>query len=168
MSKATSVDWFKRFRAGSCSIGLKAADKAAALEEVAANLVKGKALAKDREEELVKALHQREQRATTGVGAGVAISHVPFPGIETALCSLSVHQEGLEWSAVDGAPVHLVFLVLRPEMSTPQYDPEDHTDMMRWIAGLIRDADFRAFALQATKRSELVELLKEKQPDKKD
>ncbi len=165
MAKVSSVDWYKRFRAGSCSIGLKADEKGDALLEVAANLVKGKALEKEREEELVKKLQQREARATTGVGMGVAISHVPFPNIETALCSLSVHQDGLEWSAVDGAPVHLVFLVLRPELSTPQYDPEDHTEMMRWIATLARDNDFRAFALQATKRSELVELLKEKLPN---
>jgi len=167
MSKATSVDWFKRFRAGSCSIGLKASDKEAALEVIASNLVKGKALDKDREDELVKILHQREARATTGVGMGVAISHIALGGIETPLCSLSVHQDGLEWSAVDGAPVNLVFLVVRPEMSTPQYDPDDHTEMMRWIASLTRDADFRAFAMQATKRSELVELLKEKLPGKK-
>ena len=164
MAKVSSVDWYKRFRAGSCSIGLKASEKGDALAEVAANLVKGKALDKEREADLVKKLQQREARATTGVGMGVAISHIAFPDIETALCSLSVHQEGLDWSAPDGGTVQLVFLVLRPELSTPQYNPEDHTEMMRWIAGLARDGDFRAFALQAKKRSDLVELLKEKLP----
>ncbi|HPF13797.1 MAG: PTS sugar transporter subunit IIA [Planctomycetes bacterium] len=165
MAKAATVDWFKRFRAGCCSIGLKAEDKLAALDEAATNMVKGKALDSSALEEVVKVLRGREARATTGVGMGVAISHVAMPGIDQALCSLSLHPEGLDWSAVDGAPVHIVFLVLRPEMSTPNYDPEDHIDMMRWIAGLAREADFRAFALQATKRSELVELLREMQPE---
>ncbi len=164
MAKATSIDWYKRFRAGVCSVGLKAGEKATALDEIAVNMIKGKALDKDRQEEIAKILHQREGRATTGVGMGVAISHVAMPGLDTALCSLSVHQQGLEWNAVDGAPVSLVFLILRPEMSTSQYDPEDHIAMVRWISSLSRDSDFRAFALQATKRSELVELLREKQP----
>ena len=163
MAKATSTDWYKRFRAGVCSVGLKAEDKAAALDEIATNLVKGKTLDKDRQEEVAKILHTREARATTGVGMGVAISHVAVPGLDMALCSLSVHQEGLDWAAVDGAPVNLVFLVLRPEMSTSGYDPEDHIEMVRWISALSRDSDFRAFAQQATKRSELVDLLKEKQ-----
>ncbi len=147
-------------------MGLKASDKAAALEEIANNMVKGKALDPSLCEEVVKVLHAREARATTGVGMNVAISHVSIPGIDAPLCSLSIHKEGLDWSAVDGAPVYLVFTILRPELSAPGHDPDDHISMMRWIAGLGRDGDFRAFARRAGKRSDLIELLKEKSPPK--
>ncbi len=160
------MDWYKRFRAGVCSVGLKALDKNMALEEIAGNMVKGKALDPSLLDEAIKVLHAREARATTGVGMNVAISHVSLAGLEMPLCSLSVHKEGLDWSAVDGAPVHLVFVILRPELSVPGHDPDDHINMMRWIAGLGRDADFRAFAQRAGKRSDLIELIKEKLPQK--
>ncbi|MFT4648027.1 MAG: mannitol/fructose-specific phosphotransferase system IIA component (Ntr-type) [Planctomycetota bacterium] len=166
MARATTVDWNKRFRAGVCSVGLKALDKTAALEEIAGNMVKGKALDASLLEDAVKVLHAREARATTGVGMNVSISHVSLAGLDMPLCSLSVHKDGLDWSAVDGAPVHLVFVILRPELSAPGYDPDDHISMMRWIAGLGRDGDFRAFARRAAKRSDLIELIKEKLPQK--
>lgn len=166
MARATTVDWYKKFRAGVCSVGLKASDKHAALDEIAGNMVKGKALDPALLEETIRVLQTRETRATTGVGMNVAISHVTIPGLELPLCSLSVHKEGIDWSAVDGAPVHLVFVILRPELSAPGHDPDDHINMMRWIAGLGRDGDFRAFARRAGKRSELIELLREKLPQK--
>jgi mannitol/fructose-specific phosphotransferase system IIA component (Ntr-type) len=60
--------------------------------------------------------------------------------------------------------VDVVFTILRPEERTDGHDPEEHLDMMRWIAGLSREADFRSFARQADKKSALVDLLKEHAP----
>ena len=100
------------------------------------------------------------QQITGVLHAGIAL-HRADEGLEEAVCSLAVHQDGLEWRAVDGAPVHILFTVVRPESATEQHDPEDHLDMMRWIAKLAREADFRSFALQSSKKSELVDLLKE-------
>ena len=62
---------------------------------------------------------------------------------------------------MDGAPVQILFTVIRPHNATEEYDPEDHLEMMRWIAKLARDTDFRAFALQAKTKPQLVGLLKE-------
>ncbi|MEO0661232.1 MAG: PTS sugar transporter subunit IIA, partial [Planctomycetota bacterium] len=104
---------------------------------------------------------EREELASTGVGMNVAIPHVKVDGLQEAICSLSVSPEGIEWRAVDGEPVHILFTVLRPGGATDQHDPEQHLEMMRWIARLARDPDFRGFALQARTKAELVGLLKE-------
>jgi mannitol/fructose-specific phosphotransferase system IIA component (Ntr-type) len=77
------------------------------------------------------------------------------------LCTLGIHREGVPWAAVDGAPVQILFTVLRPEKPGADHDPERHLEMMRWIAKLARDADFRRFALRARTKTELVDLLKE-------
>ena len=69
---------------------------------------------------------------------------------------------GVEWSAVDGAPVNIVFTILRPDRPTDRHDPTKHLEMMQWIARLSRDADFRSFALRVSSSAELVELLEEK------
>lgn len=157
----TNTFW-KLFKASSCSNALKAGDKDEALREILSNLVKAKSLEEQLEADALGALREREALASTGVGMGVAIPHVKLEGLERVACNLSIHREGLEWAAVDGAPVHLVFTVLRPVRGGEQHDPGRHLEMMTWIAKLGRDADFRSFAMQARTKTDLVELLKEK------
>ena len=126
VSARTAMNWWKLFKPKACSTKLKAETKPDALGEVVENLVKGGSLATEFTDAAVKALLDREQLASTGVGAGVAIPHVKLEGIEGAVCSLSVHQDGLEWAAVDGAPVQILFTILRPADPGPAHGPEQH------------------------------------------
>ena len=155
------MDWHKRFKSKGCSLKLAARDKATALAEIVDNLVKGEVLDGALAEDAIAALLSREDMASTGVGMNVAIPHVRIEGLDEAVCSLSICAEGIEWAAVDGEPVQILFTVLRPSEATDRHDPDEHLEMMRWIARLARDSDFRNFALQATKKSELVALLRE-------
>ena len=50
---------------------------------------------------------------------------------------------------------------MRPTGPTERHDPEEHLAIMRWVAKLARDPDFRAFALQSKTKAALVGLLKE-------
>ena len=155
------MNHWKKFKAKSCNINLKAPDKDTALRELIETLVKGGALASDHEEAAVRALFDRERLASTGVGMGVAIPHVKLKGIEQVSCGLSIHREGLEWAAGDGARVHIFVTVLRPERDGAHYKESEHIEMMSWIAHLARTPDFRRFATNAKTRTELVDLLKE-------
>lgn len=155
------MDWHKRFKSKACLLKLKATSKEEALIELADHLVSGKILPKKLEDAAKKALADREELASTGVGMNVAIPHVAVEGLDEAIFSLSLAPDGLDWQAVDGEPVQIVFLVLRPEDDAEGHDPEEHIEVMRWVAGLARDADFRGFALQARTKAELLGLLKE-------
>lgn len=161
MTAPATMTFWKQFKPKSCSINLKAADKESALIEVVDNLIKADCLDEGDREKVLEALRQREQLASTGVGMGVAIPHVKIPGLARVVCNLSIHQEGVEWAAVDGAPVHILFAILRPDRAGDEHDPEKHLEMMTWIAKLGREPDFRRFARAAKTRTELVELLKE-------
>lgn len=155
------MTFWKLFKAKSCSLSLCGTTKPEVLAELVAGLIEGGSLDETLRDEALGALSEREGLATTGVGQNVAIPHVKIRGLERAVASLSVHPEGVEWGAVDGAPVHLFFTVLRPAEESPHHDPQTHLEMMRWIARLGRERDFRSFALQAKTRSQLVDLLKE-------
>ena len=155
------MNWHTQFKSKGCLLKLKADDKAGALDEMVDQLVSSKLLDAKIEESVRKAVHEREALASTGVGMNVAIPHVKVEELKEVHCSLAVHQDGLEWQAVDGAPVNIIFMVLRPTEATEDYDPEEHIEMMRWIARLAREADFRGFALQARTKAELTGLLKE-------
>jgi mannitol/fructose-specific phosphotransferase system IIA component (Ntr-type) len=154
--------FWKQFKPKSCSLRLKARSKDEVLAEVVENLIEAEALEGALREEALRALLEREKLGSTGVGSHVAIPHVKLKSLDRAVCSLSVHPEGVEWQAVDAAPVHIVFAVLRPDRAGDQHDPEKHLEMMRWIARLSRDADFRRFAMRVKTKTELVELLREK------
>ena len=92
----------------------------------------------------------------------MAIIHVQVPGIEAPQLSLAIHKEGLDWDALDREPVHIIFVVLRPERPGPDYDPELHIEVMRWVARLSQDTDFRNFAIGVKNKKELASLLREK------
>ena len=156
-----ALNHWKQFKPKACSIHLKARSKEEALIEVVRNLVEAEVLAGDLAPEAERALLERERTASTGVGMSVAIPHVKLEGIERAVCSLSIHKTGLPWDAVDGAPVQLLFTVLRPDRKSEKHDPDRHLDMMRWIARLGRDGDFRRFAVRVKTKTELVDLLRE-------
>jgi mannitol/fructose-specific phosphotransferase system IIA component (Ntr-type) len=155
------MNFWKQFKPKSCIVGLKASDKEEALQEIIETLVKAGVLEEDLAPAALKALNERERLASTGVGMNVAIPHVKLPGLDRVVCNLAVHKEGIEWAAVDGAPVNIFFTVLRPEGAGEHHDPERHLEMMTWIAKLGRDADFRRFAVRAKTKTELVDLLKE-------
>ncbi len=155
-------DYWKLFKAKCCSVALKASDREEIFRELVKNLVHGGGLDEKHTEDAVKALLDREELASTGLGMNVAIPHVKLPGLETVALSVSVHKDGVEWSALDGDVVRIFFTVLRPERGGEQHDPERHLDMMRWIARLSRDGDFRRFAIASKTKKELVDLLKEK------
>jgi mannitol/fructose-specific phosphotransferase system IIA component (Ntr-type) len=155
------MNYWQQFKPKACCIHLQATTKEDALAEVVGNLVQADVLESLLAEDAQKALLERERTASTGVGMSVAIPHVKLAGLDRAVCSLSVHPDGIPWEAVDGAPVHLLFTILRPDATSSVHDPEQHLDLMRWIARLGRDGDFRRFAVRAKTKTELVNLLKE-------
>jgi mannitol/fructose-specific phosphotransferase system IIA component (Ntr-type) len=155
------MTFWKLFKAKSCSLSLSGTTKDEVLNELVDALIAGGSLSESLRDDVLAALRAREGLATTGVGQNVAIPHVQVAGLERAVASLSVHPEGVEWGALVGAPVHVFFTVLRPAERSAQHDPAVHLEMMRWISRLGRERDFRAFALQATTRTQLVDLLKE-------
>jgi PTS system nitrogen regulatory IIA component len=117
------MNFWKQFKPKSCSLDLSAGTKPLVLAEVVETMVASDALPADFKAAALEALVERERAGSTGVGMNVAIPHVKLKGLERAACSLSVHIAGVEWQAVDGAPVHLLFTVLRPEKAATSTTP---------------------------------------------
>lgn len=156
------MTFWKHFKAKSCSMQLGGTTKEEVLESAVRALVEGGSLAPELESEALAALLARERTGSTGVGMNVAIPHVRLAGLDRVACGVCLHPAGVEWAAVDGLPVQIFFVVLRPDRAGDHHDPEKHLEMMRWIARLARDGDFRRFVLRVKTKAELVDLLKEK------
>ncbi len=66
-------------------------------------------------EHVLAELQKREELGSTGVGGGVALPHARFHQVDKPIGMLLRLRKPIEFDAVDGEPVDIVFLLLLPE-----------------------------------------------------
>jgi PTS system nitrogen regulatory IIA component len=71
--------------------------------------------------EILASLVEREQLGSTGFGQGVAIPHGKVEGLKQIYCLFARVAEPLDYKAIDGRPVDLVFLLLSPPDSGAEH-----------------------------------------------
>jgi len=135
---------------------LKADSPRSAVDEMVVALIDARAIPKDHRRRLVDAIMRREKKGTTGFGNGVAIPHAKHDGVDGVVGAVALSRDGLDFEALDGQPVHLVFLLL----SSPE-TPEQHLKAMEHIFRSIKNDHLRRFMSQASSRRELVDVLHE-------
>jgi PTS system nitrogen regulatory IIA component len=91
--------------------GLPGGSKKALLQQLA-NLA-GQRLELD-SAAILSSLTEREQLGSTGFGQGVAIPHGKVEGLKQIYCLFARLSDPLDYKAIDGKPVDLVFLLLSP------------------------------------------------------
>ena len=89
--------------------------------------------------EIFDALWQRERLGSTGVGAGIAIPHAKLPKCGRIHGIFARLDRAIDFEAMDGAPVDLIFLLLAPEDAGA-----DHLKAMARVARVLRDPTFAA------------------------
>ncbi|MFO7553679.1 MAG: PTS sugar transporter subunit IIA [Desulfobacterales bacterium] len=92
-------------------------------------------------EELYRRLLDREYLTSTGIGKGVAIPHPPDPLQDTlsnALISTCFLEKPIDFNAVDGKPVFVMFILLSPSTKT-------HLHLLSRLSFCIRDDAFVEF-----------------------
>jgi PTS system nitrogen regulatory IIA component len=112
---------------------LKANNKKQALQEIAA---KAAELCAQSEHTILEVLQQREKLGSTGVGHGIAIPHGKLPKLEKLFGLFARLDRPIDFEALDGLPVDLVFLLLAPEAAGA-----DHLKALARVARLLRDTD---------------------------
>ena len=90
---------------------MRAADKARLLRELAQRAAATLGLPA---EEISAALLKREALGSTGTGGGVAIPHARLPGVGKPFGMLVRLAKAIDFDAIDGRPVDIVFLLLLP------------------------------------------------------
>ena len=135
-------------------VGLHSGDKESTLK-IMVDLVGDEGLVRDRKA-LMKALKQREEVVSTGIGNSVAIPHADLPEIEKPRLALGVFPQGVDFDSLDEEPVQVVFLLL----GTPR-TPGLHMKILARIARLSKDEDFASGLSQAGGADGVLARLKE-------
>jgi PTS system nitrogen regulatory IIA component len=71
--------------------------------------------------DIVDAIVQREKIGSTGVGGGIGVPHAKIDGIRGVIGAFGRSESGLDFSAVDAAPVDILFLILAPPSKSDAY-----------------------------------------------
>ncbi|MFM1871126.1 MAG: hypothetical protein RL398_548 [Planctomycetota bacterium] len=138
---------------------LAAKNKEAALKELLQIAQDAAGLDAKAGKTLAKKLHDRESIGSTGLGNCVAVPHVKSDDVTAVTLVVGRAPAGLEWQAIDGKPVTIIFLLV-----SPVGEPELHLQCLRWISTLARNADFRRFLLDAEGESAMRDVLREMAP----
>ena len=110
---------------------LKVTSKKQAIQELSAKAAK---LTGQSERVIFETLLQREKLGSTAIGAGVAIPHGKMPSLTRLFGLFARLDRPIDFEALDGQPVDLIFLLLAPEGAGA-----DHLKALARIARLLRD-----------------------------
>jgi PTS system nitrogen regulatory IIA component len=92
-------------------IGVRADDKNGLLRNLSRHAALSVGVLFD---QIATEISRREALGSTGMGEGVAIPHARLPGIEKPFGLLARLKHPIDFDAIDGKPVDLVFLLLLP------------------------------------------------------
>jgi PTS system nitrogen regulatory IIA component len=98
----------------------------------------------------------REQVVSTGIGMGVALPHAKIPDLDRFFIGIAILKKGIDWDALDGAPVRIVFMIGGPD--------DKQTEYLQVLSGLthaVKSEDRRKRLLAANTPHEIIALFEE-------
>lgn len=118
-----------------------------------------------REDERVKdlegvreAVHEREKIMSTGVGKGFAIPHAKSNGVNDIIAAFGKLDEPIDFQALDGQPVNLVFLLVGKENLVGP-----HIKLLSRISRMMNNEEFRENLSMAQTADEIYNLFVEEE-----
>lgn len=115
-------------------VGLEASSKKRAFEQAGLLFENNHGIGRST---VFDSLFAREKLGSTGLGHGVAIPHGRTPGLVNAIGAFVRLSEGIDFAAIDGAPVDLVFA-----MAVPEHFSHQHLVLLSQLAEMFGDAAF--------------------------
>lgn len=135
---------------------LKATGRDAVIRELVTALAAAKAVPAGDVDAIVKSIIDREKSGSTGFGKGVAVPHAKSGALKKRVGAIGRSTIGIDFAALDQAPVYSVFLLLSPENS-----PDGHIQAMETIFRNLQVDTFRRFLRQSDTRQKITDLLDE-------
>jgi len=135
---------------------LKADSKEEVIREMARALQEAGGIQADHYDDIVRAIMNREDMGSTGIGRGVAVPHTKHASVTRLVGAAAVSREGVDFDSLDGEKVHLLFMLISP------FDkPSDHLRALESITRQLRDDTFCRFLKEARAPQEIRLLLEE-------
>jgi fructose PTS system EIIBC or EIIC component len=137
-------------------VELKGGSKEAVINELI-DLFKGDKRVKDIEK-IREAVFSREKIMSTGVGKGFAIPHGKSNSVEDILAAFGKTKKNIDYDALDGEPVNLIFLLIGKESMVSA-----HIKLLSRISRLMNNDSFREQLVNAETKEEILSLFKKEE-----
>ena len=105
---------------------------------------------------MLEGLLDRESVSSTGIGGGVAVPHAYVSGLDRMVVAFFRIPDGLDFDAIDGAPVYIALLLAGPRSSENL-----HLRLLARIAKLLSHKSFSKSLLEASGSREIVSIFRE-------
>ena len=105
-----------------------------------------------------EAVFERESIMSTGVGKGLAIPHGKAQGINDNYAAFALLKEPVDYEAIDGEPVSMVFLLVGPQSSS-----SFHIKMLSRISRLMNNSSFRERLQECDSSACIMEVFEEEE-----
>ena len=156
MNNANAVVLSDLLASASVNLHLQSTDRDSVLEELV-DQVPELADQPEAQQILLRALREREQLHSTGIGDGIALPHArnALVGlVHDPLMAFGRHDTGVPFDAIDKAPARLFFLLLAPTVT-------QHLAILARLTRLLRDPKLRKNLLVANSPEELIASIRE-------
>lgn len=105
-----------------------------------------------------KAIRDREQLVSTGIGMGIAIPHAKCKEFSDFFIAIGIQRKkGIEWNALDKAPVRLIFMIGGPDDKQSEY-----LQILSMLTAKIKEPELRKNLLAASSKEEILQLFSRK------
>lgn len=109
-------------------------------------------------ESMRQAVHEREKIMSTGVGKGFAIPHAKSNSVSDIIAAFGKLEESIDFQALDGHPVNLVFLLVGKENLVGP-----HIKLLSRISRMMNKDEFRESIAKASTAEEIYRLFEEEE-----
>ncbi|MDB8710313.1 PTS fructose transporter subunit IIABC [Mediterraneibacter gnavus] len=99
---------------------------------------------------------KREEEGTTGIGEGIAIPHAKTDAVSAPGLAAMLVPQGVDYDALDGQPVHMIFLI-----AAPNTEDNVHLEVLSRLSMLLMDDEFRTNLLDAADVTEFLAYIDE-------
>ena len=124
-------------------IGLEAEDKDEVFEEMVDLFCQVEQ--SNIRDEVLAGIQARELKMSTGIHKGIAVPHGKSGSLENIHGILGISRKGVDYDALDGQPVYVLFMLL-----APQKESETHLRLLKRLAALLDSPQFYAELLAQT------------------
>jgi potassium/sodium efflux P-type ATPase len=135
------------------TVNLKSHTSESAISEIVDQLYRKRKI-KDKKQ-ILESLLKREKIGSTGIGDGVAIPHARIDEFKDAVLFVGLSKRGIDFSSIDGRPVHFVVLFL-----TPLLESGLHLKILSKVATLVNNKVLVGQLMQCSSNDELYHVLK--------
>ncbi len=70
---------------------------------------------------LIKALKERDEIMSTGIGFGIAVPHAKINAVKKMAFAIGISKKGITFDSIDGEPVHVIIMVAAGERQHKKY-----------------------------------------------